>query len=200
MKKDIGDFVAKCLVCQQVKAEHQRPSGLLHPLSIPEWKWEEISMDFIIGLPRVQQGYNALWVIVDRLTKSAHFIPIKDSTTADQLGRIYIREIVRLHGVPKTIVSDRDSRFVSAFWSSMQRALGTRLAFSSAYHPQTDGQTERVNQILEDMLRACCIDYKTSWYEILPLVEFAYNNSYQAMIKMAPYEALYGRKCRSPVF
>ena len=183
MKKDIGDFVAKCLVCQQVKAEHQRPSGLLHPLSIPEWKWEEISMDFIMELPWVQQGYNALWVIVDRLTKSTHFITIKDSTTTNQLGRIYIREIVRLHGVPKTIVSDRDSRFVSAFWSSMQRAMGTRLAFSSAYHPQTDGQTERVNQILEDMLRAYYIDYKTLWHEVLPLVEFAYNNSYQATIK-----------------
>lgn len=115
MKKDIAEFVAKCLICQQVKAEHQRPSGLLHPLSILEWKWESISMDFITGLPRVQRGYNAIWVIVDRLTKSAHFLPVKESTTTDQLAQIYIKEIVRLHGVPKTIVSDRDSRFVSTF-------------------------------------------------------------------------------------
>ena len=199
MKKDIGDYVANCLVCQQVKVEHQRPSGLLQPLSIPEWKWEDISMDFIVGLPRVQRGYNAIWVIVDRLTKLAHFIPVKDSTTSDQLAQIYIREIVRLHGVPKTIVSDRDSRFVSAFWNSLQRSLGTRLAFSTAYHPQTDGQTERTNQVIEDMLRACYMEYKATWNEMLPLIEFAYNNSYQATIKMAPYEALYGRKCRSPL-
>ena len=199
MKKDIAEFVAKCLTCQQVKAEHQRPSGLLHPLSIPEWKWESISMDFITGLPRVQKGYNAIWVIVDRLTKSAHFLPVKESTTSDQLAQIYVKEVVRLHGVPKTIVSDRDSRFVSAFWTSLQRNLGTRLAFSTAYHPQTDGQTERTNQVLEDMLRACCMDYRMTWHEMLPLVEFAYNNSYQSTIKMAPYEALYGRRCRSPL-
>ena len=124
---------------------------------------------------------------------------MKDSFASDQLAQIYIREIVRLHGVPKTIVSDRDPKFVSAFWGSLQRALGTRLAFSTAYHPQTDGQTERVNQILEDMLRVCCLDYKMTWHEMIPLIEFAYNNSYQSTIKMASYEALYGRKYRSPL-
>ena len=199
MRKEVESYVAKCLTCQQVKAEHQRPSGTLQPLSIPEWKWEDISMDFIVGLPKVQRGYNALWVIVDRLSKSAHFIPIKDTTTSDQLGQIYVKEIVRLHGVPKVIVSDRDARFTAAFWNGLQKALGTRVSLSTAYHPQTDGQTERTNQVIEDMLRACCMDHKANWNDILPLVEFAYNNSYQATIKMAPYEALYGRKCRSPL-
>lgn len=156
-------------------------------------------MDFIIGLPRVQKGYNAIWVIVDRLTKSDHFLPVKENTTSDQLAHIHIKEIVRLHGVPKTILSDRDSRFVLAFWTSLQRNLGIRLAFSIAYHLQTDGQTERTNQILEDMLRACCMDYRMTWHEMLPLVEFTYNNSYESKIKMAPYEALYGRRCRSPL-
>ena len=119
-------------------------------------------MDFISGLPRVQRGYSSIWVIVDRLSKSAYFLPIRDGMSTDQLGRLYVREIVRLHGVPRDIVSDRDSRFMSAFWGSLQRALGTRLHFSLAYHPQTDGQTEIVNQILEDMLRACYRDFQTS--------------------------------------
>ena len=137
---------------------------------------------------------------MDRLSKSTHFLPVRDGMSTDQLGRLYVREIVRLHGVPRAIVSDRDSRFLSAFWKSLQRALGTRLHFSSAYHPQSDGQTERVNQILEDMLRACCLDFQTSWVDLLPLMEFTYNNSYQSTIQMAPFEALYGRKCRSPLY
>ena len=157
-------------------------------------------MDFIVGLPKVQQGYNAIWVVVDRLTKTAHFLPMTDKIDAFRLGQLYVKEIVRLHGVPKTIVSDRDTRFISAFWVGMQRALGTKLAFSTAYHPQTDGQTERTNQVIEDMLRACCMDHKAKWSDVLPLIEFAYNNSYQSTIQMAPYEALYGRRCRSPLY
>ena len=112
---------------------------------------------------------------------------------------MYVQHVVRLHGVPKSIVSDRDTRFTSKFWKSLQDALGTRLKFSSAFHPQTDGQSERTIQILEDMLRACAIDFPGSWEKYLPLVEFAYNNSFQSTVGMAPYEALYGRKCRSPV-
>ena len=117
----------------------------------------------------------------------------------DRLAELYVQHIVRLHGVPKSIVSDRDTRFTSKFWKSLQDALGTRLKFSSAFHPQTDGQSERTIQILEDMLRACAIDFPGSWEKYLPLVEFAYNNSFQSTVEMAPYEALYGRKCRSPV-
>jgi hypothetical protein len=156
-------------------------------------------MDFILGLPRTPSGNDAIWVIVDRLTKSAHFIPIKKTFSLEKLAKLYIQEIVSLHGVPLRIVSDRDARFVSRFWQSLQKALGSKLDFSTAYHPQTDGQTERVNQILEDMLRSCALEFQGAWDDYLPLAEFAYNNSYQSSIKMAPYEALYGRKCRTPI-
>ncbi|KAL5562387.1 hypothetical protein UlMin_032134 [Ulmus minor] len=152
LKKDVANYVAKCLVCQKIKAEHQRPAGVLQPIEIPEWKWEQISMDFVVGLPKTNNGHDAVWVIVDRLTKSAHFLPIKITYSLEQLADLYVKEIVRLHGVPISIISDRDSRFTSAFWRSVQRAMGTKLKFSTAFHPQTDGQTERTIQTLEDML------------------------------------------------
>ncbi|KAL0536372.1 hypothetical protein IC582_025319 [Cucumis melo] len=199
MKRDVADFVSRCLVCQQVKAPRQHPAGLLQPLSVPGWKWESVSMDFITGLPKTLRGYTVIWVVVDRLTKSAHFVPGKSTYTASKWGQLYMTEIVRLHGVPVSIISDRDARFTSKFWKGLQIALGTRLDFSTAFHPQTDGQTERLNQILEDMLRACVLEFSGSWDSHLHLMEFAYNNSYQATIGMAPFEALYGKCCRSPV-
>ncbi|KAL0539426.1 hypothetical protein IC582_023638 [Cucumis melo] len=199
MKREVAEFVSKCLVCQQVKAPRQKPAGLLQPLSIPEWKWENVSMDFITGLPRTLRGFTVIWVVVDRLTKSAHFVPGKSTYTASKWAQLYMSEVVRLHGVPVSIVSDRDARFTSKFWKGLQTAMGTRLDFSTAFHPQTDGQTERLNQVLEDMLRACALEFPGSWDSHLHLMEFAYNNSYQATIGMAPFEALYGRCCRSPV-
>ncbi|XLS75404.1 hypothetical protein HN51_032269, partial [Arachis hypogaea] len=199
MKNDVAEYVSKCLTCQKVKIEHQRPSGMLQPLEIPQWKWESIAMDFVSGLPRTRAGFDAIWVIVDRLTKSAHFLPIRMTYTLEELARLYIKEIVRLHGVPATIISDRDPRFTSRFWGAFQKAFETRLSLSTAYHPQTDGQSERTIQTLEDMLRACVLDQPVSWDRYMPLVEFAYNNSYHASIGMAPYEALYGRKCQSPL-
>ncbi|KAL2226383.1 UNVERIFIED_CONTAM: Transposon Ty3-I Gag-Pol polyprotein, partial [Sesamum indicum] len=199
MKKNVAEFVAKCLTCQQVKAEHQAPAGKLHPLTIPEWKWEKITMDFVIGLPRTFRRHDAIWVIVDRLTKSAHFLPIRQNDSLDKLAELYVSEIVRLHGIPTSIVSDRDPRFTSHFWGSLQTALGTKLHFSTAFHPQTDGQSERTIQTLEDMMRACVIEFRGNWDDHLPLMEFAYNNSFHSSIGMAPYEALYGRKCRSPI-
>ena len=199
MKRDITEYVAKCLTCQQVKAEHQVPSGLLQPISIPEWKWDRITMDFVTGLPLTQKKHDAVWVIVDRLTKSAHFLPMRTDCPLDRLAELYIREIVRLHGVPTSIISDRDPRFTSRFWNSFQKAMGTRLQHSTAFHPQTDGQSERVIQVLEDMLRCCIIDFEGSWDKYLPLAEFAYNNSYQTSIGMVPYEALYGKPCRTPL-
>ena len=199
MKRHVGDFIRQCLTCQQVKAEHQKPAGILQPLEIAEWKWEHITMDFVTHFPRTSRKHDAIWVIVDRLTKSAHFLVVRMTFTLEELCRLYIREIVRLHGVPVSIVSDRDPRFMSQFWKSFQKAIGTQLSMSIIFHPQTDAQSERTIHILEDMLRACVLDLKGSWEEHLLLIEFAYNNSYQVSIQMAPYEALYGRPCRSPI-
>nr|GEY02090.1 hypothetical protein [Tanacetum cinerariifolium] len=169
MNADIATHVSKCLTCGKVKAEHQKPSRLLQQPEILVWKWERITMDFVCGLPRMPNGYDTIWIIVDRLTKSAHFLPMKKTDT-----------ILR-----------RDS--------GDQEALGTNFDMSTAYHPQTDVQSERKIKTLKDMLRAFVIDFRSSWDRHLPLVEFSYNNSYHARIKVAPYEALYERKCRSPV-
>ena len=182
-----------------MKAEHQRPAGLLQPLKVPEWKWDEVGMDFITGLPKSNRGHDAIWVVVDRLTKVAHFIPVRTTHRSDQLADIYMSRIVSLHGIPKAIVSDRGTQFTSRFWKKLHEELGTKLLFSTSYHPQTDRQTERVNQVLEDMLRSCVLAYGAKWEDCLPFAEFSYNNSYQASLKMAPFEALYGRRCRRPL-
>nr|GEZ83032.1 retrotransposon protein, putative, Ty3-gypsy subclass [Tanacetum cinerariifolium] len=158
MKRDVATFVSKCLICQQVKIEHQRASGLLQQLDIPVWKWDEISMDFVTGLPQIQRRHDAIWVVVDRLTKSAHFLPIRKDCSVSRLAEIFQQEIVRLHGTPSAIVSDRDPRFASRFWKGLQKAWGTRLKFSIAFHPQTDGQSKRTIQTLEDMLRSCALE------------------------------------------
>jgi hypothetical protein len=199
MKREIAKFVAECDTCCRVKAEHQRPAGMLQPLPIPEWKWEEIGMDFIVGLPKTQKGHDAIWVVVDRLSKVAHFIPVKTTYKVSQLVELYIARIVCLHGVPKRIVSDRGSQFTNRFWKALHDAMGTRLSFSTAYHPQTGGQTERTNQILEDMLRACILSFGANWEKSLPYAEFSYNNGYQSSLGMSPFEALYGRRCRTPL-
>ncbi|GJT66486.1 putative reverse transcriptase domain-containing protein [Tanacetum coccineum] len=199
MKAKIATYASKCLTCAKVKAECQKPSGLLQQPEIPVWKWERITMDFVIGLPSTPWGYDSIWVIVDRLTKSAHFLPMKQTDSMEKLTQLYLKEIVCRHGVLISIISDRNSRFASGFWRSLQKTLGTRLDMSTAYHLQTDGQSERTIQTLENMLRACVIDFGNSWDRHLPLVEFSYNNSYHASIKAAPFEALYGQKCRSPV-
>ncbi|GJZ30059.1 putative reverse transcriptase domain-containing protein [Tanacetum coccineum] len=199
MKADIATYVSKCLTCARVKAEHQRPSGLLVQPEIPEWKWDNITMDFITKLPKSSQGFDTIWVIVDRLTKSAHFLPIRENDPLDKLARLYLNRIVARHGIPASIICDRDGRFTSNFWKSFQKALGTDISMSTTYHPETDGQSEMTIQTLEDMLRACVIDFGKGWVKHLLLAEFSYNNNYHASIKAAPYEAMYGRKCRSPV-
>ncbi|GJS18426.1 putative reverse transcriptase domain-containing protein [Tanacetum coccineum] len=182
MKAEIATYVSKCLTRAKVK-----------------WKWEKITMDFVSGLPRTPSGYDSIWVIVDRLTKSANFLPMKKTDNIQKLAQLYLKEILCKHGVPTSIISDRDSLFTSRFWTSLQEAMGTQLDMSTAYHTETDGQSERNIQTLEDMLRACVIDFGSSWDQHLPLVEFSYNNSYHSSIKAAPFEALYGRKCRSPI-
>ncbi|GJW14287.1 putative reverse transcriptase domain-containing protein [Tanacetum coccineum] len=171
IKAIIAEYVGKCLTCSRVKAECQKPSGLLIQPEIPTWKWERITMDFITKLPKTSNGHDTIWVIVDRLTKSAHFIPIKETDSMETLTRLYIKEIVSRNGVPISIISNRDSHFTSRFWQSLQSALGTQL----------------------DM------NFGKGWEKHLPLVEFSYNNSYHASIKAAPFEALYSRKCRSHV-
>jgi hypothetical protein len=199
MKIEIARHVAKCDTCRRVKEIHMKAAGPLQSLSIPTWKWEDISMDFIVGLPKTTKGFDSIWVIIDRLTKIAHFLPVKIDHPVAVYAQLYIACILSLHGVPKTIVSDCGPQFVSKFWSQLHKSLGTKLLHSLAYHPQTSGQTERVNQILEDMLRACVLQFPHKWDDCLPLAEFSYNNSYQESIKMAPFEALYRRRCRTPL-
>ena len=199
MKREIAQFVNECDVCRRVKAEHQRPAGLLQPLPIPEWKFDHIEMDFVTGFPKSKRGNDAIFVVIDKLTKVAHFLPVKESITAAQLAELYTSRVVSLHGVPQLISSDRGSIFTSKFWDSFQKAMGTKIRFSTAFHPQTSGQVERVNQILEDMLRACVISFGMKWEDCLPFAEFSYNNSFQASSGKAPFEILYGRKCRTPL-
>ncbi|GKF05465.1 putative reverse transcriptase domain-containing protein, partial [Tanacetum coccineum] len=163
MKRDIAEYVSRCLTCSKIKAEHQKPSGFLQQPEIPEWKWEKITMDFVTKLPKSSSGHDTIWVVVDRLTKSAHFLPIREDYKTEKLAKIYTNEIVARHGVPVSIISDRDGRFTSHLWQAFQEALGTRLDMSTAYHPQTDGQSERTIQTLEDMLRACVMMF---WWQL----------------------------------
>ncbi|GJV47123.1 putative reverse transcriptase domain-containing protein [Tanacetum coccineum] len=165
---------------------HPRADKMYYDLRDGYW-WPGMKKDIVV------------YVIVDRLTKSAHFLPIREDYKMDRLARLYLNEIVARHGVPISIISDRDSRFTSRFWPPMQEALGTRLDMSMAYHPQTDSQSDRTIQTLEDMLRACVLDFGGSWDVHLPLVEFSYNNSYHSSVRCAPFEALYGRKYCSPI-
>ncbi|GJQ92201.1 putative reverse transcriptase domain-containing protein [Tanacetum coccineum] len=171
MKANIATYVSKCLTCANFKAEHQRPSGLLVQPEIPQWKWDNITMDFVTKLPKSSQGYDTIWVIVDRLTKSAIFVPMRETDPMEKLTRMYLKK----------------------------NALGTNLDMSTAYHPQTDRQSKRTIQTLEDMMCACAIDFRKGWVNHFPLVKFSYNNSYHASIKATPFEVLYGQKCRSPV-
>nr|GFA71246.1 reverse transcriptase domain-containing protein [Tanacetum cinerariifolium] len=160
---------------------------------------DNITMDFIMKLLKSSQGYDTIWVIVDRLTKSAIFIPMREIDLIEKLARMYLKEVVTRHEIPISIICDRDPRFVSNFWRSLSKALGTSLDMSTAYHLQTDEKSERTIQTLENMLRACVIEFGKHWVKHLSLVDFSYNNSYHANIKAAPFEALYGQKCRSPV-
>ncbi|GKE89123.1 putative reverse transcriptase domain-containing protein, partial [Tanacetum coccineum] len=169
MKAIIAEYVGKCLTCSRVKAECQKPSGLLVQPEIPMWKWESIMMDFVTKLPKTSNGHNTIWVIVDRLTKSAHFIPTRETDSMETLTRLYIKEIVSRPGVPISIISDRDNHFTSKFCQSLQSALGTQLDMSTENHPETDGQSERTIQTLEDMLRAYVIDFGKGWEKHVPL-------------------------------
>ncbi|GJR26562.1 putative reverse transcriptase domain-containing protein [Tanacetum coccineum] len=181
---------------QDMKKLYKWPNMKADIASYYSVEWDYFHKYFI---PKLLRRHDTIWVIVDRLTKSTHFLPIRENDSMDKLARLYLKEVVTRHVIPVSIICDRDGRFTSNFWRAFQKALGTRLDMSTAYHPQTDGQSERTIQTLEDMLRACVIDFGNGWDRHLPLIEFSYNNSYHTSIKAAPFEALYGRKCRSPV-
>ncbi|KAK9046103.1 hypothetical protein V6N11_052003 [Hibiscus sabdariffa] len=182
MKSTITNFVSRCLNCQRIKAEHLAPTGLLHPIEFPQWKWDRITMNFSIDHPNTPRKHDFVWVIVDRFTKSAHFIHVQTTMSSDVLAKTYINEVIRLHEIPMSIIFDQDPKFTSRFWKSLQKALGTKVHLNIAFHLQSDGQSERVIQVLEDMLRECVIDFEKNWEKSLPLAVFTYNNSYQASI------------------
>jgi hypothetical protein len=199
MKREIAGYIARCMECQKVITEHRHPTGLLQPLLIPEWKWEVVTMDFITGLPRTRKLHDSIMVVVDKLTKAAHFIPLKTTHKAADVVDIFMKEVARLHEIPKMIVSDRDPKFTSNFWKGLFKGFGMNLNFSTSYHPESDGQTERVNRVIEDMLRMYVMDKPSKWEDYLHSVEFTYNNGYQASLKMSPFEALYSRRCNTPI-
>jgi hypothetical protein len=160
MKRETARYVSECDTTRKVKVDYMKHGGLLQPLSIPEWKWDDISMDFIVGLPLMAHKFDSIEVIMDRLTKSTHFIHVNTTYRVEKYAEIYIARVLCLHGVPKTIISDQGLQFVARFWEELHASLGTHLIHSLAYHPQTDGQTEQVNQVLEDMLRAYIMEYQ----------------------------------------
>jgi hypothetical protein len=199
MKREIVKYVSECDTYWRVKADHLRPAKNLQPLSIPEWKWENVCMDFIVGLPCTSHGYNSIWVIVDRLTKSAHFISVSTTYRVWQYTKLYMSHIVHYHVNPKTIISDRGSIFMAHFLEQLHDCLGTHFIQSSVYHPQSDGETEWVKQIIEDILCACVLNDGPKWDMHLPLAEFSHNNCYQESIKMSTFEALYRWPCHTPL-
>ena len=199
MAKHIADFVAKCPACQRSKPRPGTTPGLLQPLPIPAGAWASISVDFMTDLPRTQRGRDALLVVVDRFSKMIHLTAVHKSDSAAETARVMTRDVIRLHGVPREIVSDRDPKFTSELWGELWTGLGTKLSMSTAAHPQTDGQTERANRTVNAMIRALLQDVKTDWEDLLPLIEFAYNSSAQASTGRSPFSIIYGREPRAPV-
>ena len=195
----VTEYVKSCDTCQRTKASNQRPPGLLQPIPLPATNWEQVTMDFITQLPTSSAGNDAIFVCVDRLSKMVHFAATKTNAAAPEIANLFMNTIFRLHGLPKVIISDRDPRFTGNFWSTLFKTLGTNLAMSTAYHPQTDGQTERANRTLEQMLRAYVDADHSNWDKVLPHVEFAYNNSKQASTGHSPFYLNYGQHPTTPM-
>ncbi|MED6176079.1 hypothetical protein PIB30_116938 [Stylosanthes scabra] len=192
MQRDIRQHVLSCAICQRAKVETKMPDGLLQPLPISSQVWEDIAMNFIASLPAAR-GFSVILVVIDRLTKFAHFMPLKHDFSSKTVAEAFVQNVVKIHGFPKSIVSDRDKVFVSTFWQQLFRLQGTNLAMSSAYHPQSGGQGEVLNRTLEMYLRCFYFEYPRKWLEMLPWAQYWYNTSFHSSIKMAPFKALFGR-------
>jgi hypothetical protein len=186
MREDVKRFIDKCRICQHSKGRKQN-AGFYQPLSIPERPWEAINMDFVLGFPRTQRGVDSIFVVVDRFSKMAHFIPCQKTNDATHIANLFFKEVIRLHGLPKSIVSDRDTKFIGIFWRTLWKKLGTNLAVSSSYHPQMDGQMEVVNRSLGDLLRSLATEHHSSWDQILPQEEFAYNDLVNRRTGKSPF-------------
>src|SRR5271155_400040 len=199
MGKDIKKYIQTCDTCQRNKPSKQHPAGLLQHLTTPTNRWEEITMDFIVQLPLTRQEHDAIVVFVDRLTKRAHFQAMHTSATAPEVVKIFFATIFKNHGLPRVIISDRDSKFPSHFWQTLFKQLETKTAILTAFHPQTDGQTERLNRTLEEMLRAYVTYKQDQWDEYLPAAEFTYNNSKQASTGFTPFELDCGQHPNTPI-
>ena len=199
LHKDVHSYVTSCSRCQMNKSSHERPHGLLRPLPVPEDRWQVATLDLITALPRTRHDHDAIVVVVDKLSKLTHIWPTVTTVSAPQLAQQFFTNVVRLHGLPQSLVSDRDPRFTSLFWQELWRLCGTTLRMSTSFHPQTDGQTERQNRTLEDMLRAYVSQRQDGWDDYLPAAEFAINNSSQASSGETPFYLTYGRHPRSPL-
>ncbi|CAI7871072.1 unnamed protein product [Closterium sp. NIES-54] len=198
MAADVQQFVTSCDTCQWMKSSKQKKTGLLQPLPVPEQPWQVVSLDFITGLPSTSRGHDSILVVIDKFSKMGHFIPTNATATAEATARLFFDCIITIHGIPATLISDRDPKFTSKFWKELMGLLGTKLAMSSAYHPQIDGQTERLNQVVEQLLRTACKDDVSHWDTQLPTLEFAYNNASHAATGKTPFFLCYGREPLTP--
>lgn len=191
MKSEVEKYVKTCKICQYVKEKSQN-TGLIVPLPIPNRPWDIVSMDFVLGIPKTQRGNDSIFVVVDRFLKMAHFIPCYKTNDASHIANLFFKEFVRLHGFPKSIFSDRDSKFVGHLWRTLRKKLGTKLSFSSAYHPKTDGQTEVVNSNLGNLLRSLIAEKPKQWDQVLAQAEYAYNDSLNRCTRQSPFHIIYG--------
>jgi transposase InsO family protein len=198
MKRDVERVCSRCVTCRQAKSR-VLPHGLYTPLPVPSAPWVDISMDFVLGLPRSRKGRDSIFVVVDRFSKMAHFISCHETDDATHIADLFFREIVRLHGVPRSIMSDRDVKFLSYFWKVLCGKLGTKLLFSTTCHPQTDGQTEVVNRTLSTLLRTIIQKNLKNWEDCLPFIEFAYNRSVHSTTDFSPFEIVYGFNLLTPL-